>query len=87
MVVSNEPGYYRKNKFGIRIENMIYIDKEKNNLKFKNLTYVPIDKDLIDYTILNKSEKEYLFEYHLEVYNLLSQYLNKKEKNWLVKLI
>ena len=87
MVVSNEPGYYRKNKFGIRIENLIYINKEKNNLKFKNLTYVPIDKDLIDYTILNKSEKEYLFEYHLEVYNLLSQYLNKKEKNWLVKLI
>ena len=42
MILSNEPGYYLKNKYGIRIENLVYVDKVKNNLIFKNLTYVPI---------------------------------------------
>ena len=53
MVVSNEPGYYEKNKFGIRIENLIYVKKDKNKKKFENLTMVPIDKELIDKKILN----------------------------------
>ena len=48
MILSNEPGYYEKNNFGIRIENLVYVKKEKNIKKFKNLTMVPIDKDLID---------------------------------------
>ena len=45
MVVSNEPGYYEKNNFGIRIENLIYVRKEKNKNHFENLTMAPIDKD------------------------------------------
>ena len=50
MILSNEPGYYLKNKYGIRIENLIYIDKKlKKNLFFKNLTFVPIDKDMINF--------------------------------------
>ena len=48
MIVSNEPGYYEKNKFGIRIENLIYIKKEKKRKFFENLTMAPIDRDLID---------------------------------------
>ena len=48
MVVSNEPGYYEKNKFGIRIENLIYVKKRKKKKCFENLTMAPIDKDLID---------------------------------------
>ena len=39
----NEPGYYEKNKFGIRIENLIYVKKGKKGRYFKNLTVVPID--------------------------------------------
>ena len=39
MIVSNEPGYYEEGKFGIRIENLIYVEKVKNKLIFKNLTY------------------------------------------------
>ena len=87
MMLSNEPGFYKKNKFGIRIENLIYIDEKKGGLFFQNLTYAPIDKDLINFKILNKTEKNYLFRYHLEVYNLLSKYLNYDERKWLTKLI
>ena len=44
MVVSNEPGYYKKGKFGIRIENLIYVKKSKQKLSFENLTLAPIEK-------------------------------------------
>ena len=87
MVLSNEPGYYKKGQFGIRIENLIYIKKYNNKLHFENLTLAPIDKDLINFNLLNKLEKNYLFKYHLEVYSKLSGYLNKKEKKWLSSFI
>jgi len=87
MIISNEPGFYKKNHFGIRIENLIYVKKFKQKLIFKNLTLAPIDKDLINYNLLNKDEKNYLFKYHLEVYSKLSKYLDDKEKKWLIKLI
>ncbi len=87
MVVSNEPGYYEEGKFGIRIENLIYVEKEKNKLQFKNLTMAPIDKDLIDDKILDKNEKKYLFKYNLEIYKNLSKYLSKNEKTWLLNSI
>ena len=79
MIVSNEPGYYEKNKFGIRIENLIYVRK-KNKLKhFENLTLAPIDKDLIDQKILNKSEKKWINEYHKKVFNSLKYAMNNSE--------
>ena len=58
MVVSNEPGYYEKNKFGIRIENLIYVKSKNQNMNFENLTMAPIDKDLIIKENLNKNEKK-----------------------------
>ncbi len=87
MVVSNEPGYYKKGSYGIRIENLIFIKKNKNNLFFKNLTLAPIEKDLINFNLLSKNEKNYLFDYHLDVYLKISKYLNKNERNWLASLI
>ena len=57
MIVSNEPGYYEKNKFGIRIENLIYVKGNKKKMTFENLTMAPIDKDLIKQENLNKVEK------------------------------
>ena len=57
MIVSNEPGYYKEKKFGIRIENLIYVKKNKKNIQFKNLTLAPIDKDLINFKMLNSNEK------------------------------
>ena len=87
MILSNEPGYYKKNQFGIRIENLIYVKKNKKKLFFDNLTLAPIDKDLINYELLSKSERNYLFKYHLLVYSKLKKYLNNNEKRWLLTLI
>jgi Xaa-Pro aminopeptidase len=83
MILSNEPGYYESNKFGIRIENLIFIKKHNNKLKFQNLTLAPIEKDLINFKLLNKKEKKYLSEYNKKIYFILNPYLNKYEKNWL----
>ncbi len=87
MVLSNEPGYYKKNHFGIRIENLVYVDKKQGKLFFKNLTMVPIEKDLINFDLLTVSEKNYLFRYHLDVYSKISKYLKQNEKRWLASLI
>jgi len=87
MVLSNEPGYYKKGRYGIRIENLIYVKKVNKKLKFENLTLAPIEKDLINYNLLSKKEKDYLFNYHLNVYAKLSKFLNKDERTWLSSLI
>ena len=87
MILSNEPGYYKKNKFGIRLENLVYVEKKKDKIFFENLTLVPIDKDLINFKLLTNFEKNYLFKYHLKVYSQISKYLNKKEKKWLANFI
>jgi Xaa-Pro aminopeptidase len=87
MILSNEPGYYKKNHFGIRIENLVYVKKLKDKLFFNNLTLAPIEKDLINYKLLDKTEKDYLFRYHLNIYSQYSALLNKKERKWLASLI
>ena len=87
MILSNEPGYYKKNKYGIRIENLVYVNKKKGNLFFENLTMAPIEKNLINYNLLTSSEKNYLFKYHLNVYSTLSKFLKPAEKNWLASFI
>jgi len=79
MVVSNEPGYYQPGKFGIRIENLITVKKVKSKFKFKNLTLAPIDKSLIERKLLNKSEINWLNNYHSEVYNNLKKFMNSFE--------
>ena len=83
MILSNEPGYYETNKFGIRIENLVFIKKYKRKLRFENLTFVPIEKDLINFQLLNQKEKKYLIEYNKKIYFLLAPYLSNDEKNWL----
>ena len=87
MILSNEPGFYKKNKYGIRIENLLVILKYKNKKFFKNLTLVPIDIDLINFKLLKNIEKTYLKNYHQDVYKNLSFYLNKNERIWLKSLI
>jgi Xaa-Pro aminopeptidase len=87
MILSNEPGYYEKKKFGIRIENLVYVKKNNNKTFFKNLTLAPIDTDLINFKMLNTSEKKYLFSYHMDTYAKISKFLNSSEKKWLLSLI
>ena len=62
--------------------------KRKNKrLFFENLTLVPIDKELVNIKNLVKKEKDYLFNYHLNVYLKLSPFLKKDEKKWLASFI
>ena len=79
MIVSNEPGYYEKNNFGIRIENLIYVEKRQKTKKFVNLTMAPIDKDLIDTKILDVKEINWINNYHKTVYQNLKKFMSKVE--------
>ena len=87
MILSNEPGFYKVNKFGIRIENLVYAKKRDGKFFFENLTLVPIDNDLINFNQLSQNEKNYLFKYHIEVFNKISPFLTKPEKKWLADFI
>ncbi len=80
MIISNEPGFYKEGYFGIRIENLIYIKKNK----FEELTLVPIEKDLIKKEMLNKQEIVWLNKYHNKVKKKLFRYMNFKEKSNLI---
>ena len=79
MILSNEPGYYEKDKFGIRIENLIYVKKLNNRNCFENLTLAPIDKDLINKSLLNEKEKDWLNKYHQRVFKSLKDAMNNLE--------
>jgi Xaa-Pro aminopeptidase len=79
MIVSNEPGYYEKSKFGIRIENLIYVKKKRKKMTFENLTMAPIEKDLIDKKRLNLNEQKWLNNYHKTVFKNLKKFMNKIE--------
>ena len=87
MILSNEPGYYKKGSYGIRIENLVFVKKNKRKMFFENLTLAPIEKDLINYNLLTKFEKNYLFKYHLNVYSKLSKHLSVNERRWLASYI
>ena len=85
-VVSNEPGYYLERQFGMRIENLIYVNKIKKKLLFEDLTLVPYDKNLINKYLLSRLEIKYLNNYHKEVFEKLNSFLNLKELNFLKKI-
>ena len=85
-VVSNEPGYYLERQFGMRIENLIYVNKIKKKLLFEDLTLVPYDKNLINKDLLSRLEIKYLNNYHKEVFKKLNSFLNLKELNFLKKI-
>lgn len=87
MIISNEPGYYKAGEYGIRIENLVLVEKSKKKgfLKFRTITLAPIDVNLIDFKLLTKEEKSWLDNYHLEIYQKLK--LTKLEKNQLKKAL
>ena len=78
MFLTNEPGYYEKGNYGLRIENILFTKNYKKGMKFENLTYVPIDKDLIINKILSKKERFWLNQYHQKVYKKLKKIYDKK---------
>ncbi len=86
MIISNEPGYYSKNNYGIRIENLIISKQISKNLQgFETISYAPIDKDLIDVSLLNIEEIEWINNYHKKVYKKYNTELSYSERRWLKK--
>ena len=88
MIISNEPGYYKENEYGIRIENLILTQEmrdNKNHLSFRTLTLAPIDKNLICIEMLTKEEINWINSYHEKVFKTLSKFMREKELIWLKK--
>ena len=88
MITTNEPGIYIEGSHGIRIENEILTKKITENefgtfMEFETITLAPIDLDGVIVENLTNEEKEFLNNYHQEVYSKLSPFLNKEEKEWL----
>jgi len=89
MILSNEPGYYKTDGFGIRIENLELViaadvaGAEKPMNAFETLTFAPIDRRLIEVRMLSGAELDWLNAYHAEVRDLVRSQLDESDKRWL----
>ncbi len=86
MVFSNEPGIYLEGLFGIRIENLMVLNKDtkiRNNLCFEILSHIPFERELFDLNILNETEVNWVNKYHEKVYEKLSSKLKLDQRTWL----
>ena len=87
MITSNEPGLYIEGQYGIRHENeLLCVKVDDNHLGFKAITFVPFDIDGIDVSLLDENERSYLNNYHKQVYELISPYLNNRERKYLKEI-
>jgi Xaa-Pro aminopeptidase len=94
MILSNEPGYYREGAFGIRIENLVAVqpapslpggDAARKMLDFETLTFVPIDRSLVEARLLAPDELDWLNAYHAQVYEKLAPRLDSETRDWLAQ--
>ncbi|MEE9375459.1 MAG: aminopeptidase P family protein [Rhizobiaceae bacterium] len=90
MIISNEPGYYREGKFGIRIENLVLVHEamkieggDEAMLGFETLSLAPIDQRLINGAMLTKTERDWLNDYHHWVDNNLQELVSEEVAVWL----
>src|SRR4029453_10782399 len=89
MILSNEPGYYKQGEYGIRIENLVLVVEkavagaDKEVLGCETLTYFPINKRLIDASMLSDRELDWLNDYHDKVLALIGPQLQGEDKAWL----
>lgn len=92
MLTSNEPGFYKTDEYGIRVENLILCKMYKETpygkfLASEPLTLFPIDTNLINFDLLNETETQWLKDYHQKVWEGLSPMLEEEEKKWLADYI
>ena len=83
MNVTDEPGYYEAGAFGIRIENVLFVQKHEvfeGSLTFENVTMVPYERELMDIEMLSASEKKFINEYHQKVWNTISPILESRNE-------
>ena len=92
MVLSNEPGYYKADHYGIRIENLVMVvddpqpGDERPMLALETLTLAPIDRALIDAGLLDADEKIWLDAYHARVRDVLSPLVTAETEAWLAEV-
>jgi Xaa-Pro aminopeptidase len=89
MILSNEPGYYKAGEYGIRVENLVLVEPrqiagaEKPMLGFETLTFAPIDRTLIDRSLLDPAEEAWIDDYHAAVLRLIGPQLEPEVRTWL----
>jgi len=89
MILSNEPGYYKAGEFGIRIENLVLVvdaeieGSEGRYLTFETLTHVPLDRRLVDKSLLTPEEIEWWNSYHAKTRDILAPQLEGEDLAWL----
>ncbi len=89
MILSNEPGYYKAGEYGIRIENLILVEErmiagaEGAFCGFETLTFVPIDRALVDVALLTPAERAWWNDYHARTQALLAPLLEGDDRAWL----
>lgn len=89
MILSNEPGYYREGAFGIRLENLVLVEEApplgdgRDQLAFRTLTFVPIERRLIAVEMLSPAERDWLNAYHAEVLARLGPLVSPPAQDWL----
>src|SRR5687768_3261043 len=89
MFLSNEPGYYKTGEYGIRVENLVLVERreiegaEKKMLGFETLTFAPIDRNLIEAGMLSAEERDWLNAYHAKVLEVVGPQLDGEAKAWL----
>ena len=85
MILSNEPGYYVEGEYGIRIENLVVVrhSKTEGMLEFETLTLAPIDRSLVEPSLMTKAELAWLNSYHERVWQTLSPLLSESDALWL----
>lgn len=91
MILSNEPGFYVAGEYGIRIENLVAVQKSDNAdnrpmLSFETLTYAPLDRQLIDKNLLTQDEIDWVNYYHTQVREKLSDLLDAETKAWMMQV-
>jgi len=89
MILSNEPGYYKAGEYGIRIENLVLVVEkaipgaEQPMLGFETLSFAPIDRNLVDLSLMDDRERAWLDAYHAQVLALVGPQLDGEAKAWL----
>jgi Xaa-Pro aminopeptidase len=90
MILSNEPGYYKAGAYGIRIENLVVVTPcpredghEHDMLGFDVLTLVPIDRRLIELSLLTPEERQWVNAYHARVRTVIGPRLRSFAQQWL----
>ncbi len=86
MFLSNEPGYYRQGTYGIRIENLVLVREAASFagfLEFETLSLAPIDRRLIEVSLLDAAERTWLDAYHARVFEALAPHLDAADRDWL----